>query len=99
MQVSSDHLSAPVLSLTIVGLELIPDADMYLFLGKSMRGGVSYISERYSKASNKYLKCYDPKQNQNLCKLMKIMYFDANNLYGYAMSNYFPADGFKWIDP
>ena len=30
---------------------------------------------------------------------MKIMYLDANNLYGYAMSNYFPTDGFKWIDP
>ena len=27
-----------------------------------MRGEVSYISNRYSKASNKYLKSYDPKQ-------------------------------------
>ena len=43
-------------------LELVSDADMYLFFEKGMRGGVSYISKRYSKANKKYLKSYDPKQ-------------------------------------
>ena len=42
-------------------LELIPDSDMYLFFEKDMRGGVSYISKRNSKAKNKYLKSCDPK--------------------------------------
>ena len=37
--------------MTKVELELISDADMYLFFEKGMRGGVSYISERYSKAN------------------------------------------------
>ena len=45
-----------------VELEFITDRDMCIFFGKGMRGGVSYISNRYSKLSNKYLKLYDPKQ-------------------------------------
>ena len=51
------------------------------------------ISNRYSKANNKYLKSYDPKQES------KHTYLDANNLYGYAMSKFLPTSGFKWIDP
>ena len=58
------------------------------------RGGISYISNRYSKANNKYLKSYDPKQ-----KSKHIIYLDANNLYDYAVSKFLPTSGFKWIDP
>ena len=63
----SHYLSAPTLSrdamlnMTKVELELIADLDMYLFFEEGMRGGVLYISKRYSKANNKYLKSYDPK--------------------------------------
>ena len=35
---------------------------MYIFFEKGARGGISYIFNRYSKATNKYLKSYDPKQ-------------------------------------
>ena len=48
--------------MTKVGLELIPDPDMYLLIEKGTREGFSYISKRYSKAKNKYLTFYDPKQ-------------------------------------
>ena len=58
-----------------------------------MRGGVSYISNRYSKANNNYLKSYDPKQ-----ELKPIIHLDENNLCGYAMSKSLPTSGFKWID-
>ena len=61
--------------MTKVELELIPDADLNIFFEKDTRGGVSYISNRYSKAYNKYLKSYDPKQ-----KSKHIIYLDANNL-------------------
>ena len=50
------------LNMTTLQLELISDAAMYLFFEKSARGSVSYISKRYSKARNKYLESYDPKQ-------------------------------------
>ena len=75
----SHYLSAPALSwdamllMPKVKLELISDPDF--FFEKGMRGGVSYISNRYSKAKNKYLKSYDPKQ-----KSKHIIYLDANNL-------------------
>ena len=64
----SDYLSTPALSwdamfnIAKVELEFIPNSYMFIFLEKGTRGGVSYISNRYSKASNKYLKSCDPKQ-------------------------------------
>ena len=67
-----------MLNMTKVKLELIPDSDMYIFFEKGTRGGVSYISNRYSKANNKYLKFYNPKQEWKY-----IIYLDTNNLYGY----------------
>ena len=53
---------------------------------------MSYISNGYNKANNKYSKSYDPKQESK-----HIIYLDANNLYRYAMSKFLPS-GFKWID-
>ena len=51
-----------MLNMTKNELEVISDADIYSFFEKGMRGGVSYISKRYSQANNKYLKSCDPKQ-------------------------------------
>ena len=73
---SSPGLSSDAtLKMTDIQLELISDIDMNLFIEKGMRGGISYIIQRHSKANNKYMKCYDSgKENKY------IMY------YGYAMS-------------
>ena len=51
----------PMFSMTKVKLELVSNPDMYIFFKKDMRGGLSYISNRYSKTRSKYLKSYDPK--------------------------------------
>ena len=67
---------------------------MYIFFGKGTRGGISFISNRYSKAKNKYLKFYDPKQESK-----HIIYLDGSNLYGYTMSKFFLTGGSKWINP
>ena len=48
---------------------------MYIFFEKGARKGVSCVSNRYSKANNKYLKSYDLKQESK-----HIIYLDANNL-------------------
>ena len=45
--------------MTGIELELIPSIDMYLFIEKGMRGGISYIAKRFSKANNKYIQFYD----------------------------------------
>ena len=79
--------------MTKIELELIRDPDMYIFFEKGTRGGISYISNRYSKANNKYLKSYDAKEESK-----HIIYLDANSLYDYKMSKFLPTSGFKRID-
>ena len=44
-----------------VKLEKLSDINVYLFIEKGLRGGISYIAERYSDSNNKYMKNYDPK--------------------------------------
>ena len=55
-----------MLEMTGVKLEKIFDIEMYLFIEKGLRGGISYIAKRYSEANNKYMKNYGPKNRQNL---------------------------------
>ena len=82
-----------MLKITNIRLDLISDVDMYQFVEKGMRGGVSYIANRYGKANNKYMKDFDENAPEK-----HIMYLDANNLYGWAMSQYLPTGGFKWLN-
>ena len=65
---------------------------MLLMAEEGIRGGMCQAVYRYAKANNKYMKNYDKS-----IKSSYIMYLDANNLYGWAMSQKLPVDGFKWI--
>ena len=81
-----------MLKMTEIKLELMTDIDMFQFIEKGLRGGISYIANRYGEANNKYMKEYNEKKPSKY-----IMYLDANNLYGWSMSQYLPTGGFRWM--
>ena len=78
--------------MTGVKLEKTSDIDQYLFIEKELRGGISYLAKRYAKVNNKYMNDYDPKKPSAF-----ISYPDMNNLYGWAITEYLPHEGFKWL--
>ena len=59
---------------------------------KGIRGGISHAIHRYSKANNKYMKNYDKNKESSYIRCL-----DADNLYGWEMSQKLPVDGFKWV--
>ena len=73
-------------------LQLLVDYDMLMMFERGIRGGITHISKRYAEANNKYMKTYDPQKTSTY-----IQYLDANNLYGWAMSQPLPTHGFKWV--
>ena len=81
-----------MLIMTNIELELMTNVDMFQFIEKGMRGGVSYIANRYGEANNKYMEEYDENAPSKY-----IMYLDANNLYGWTMSQYLPTGNFRWM--
>ena len=92
-------LSAPglawqaCLKKTGVKLELLTDNDMLMMVEKGIRGGMCHAIYRYAKANNKYMKNYDKNTESSYLE-----YLDANNFYGWAMSQKLPVDGFEWIE-
>ena len=66
-----------MIKMTGIELEPISDINMHLFIEKGIRGGISYIAKKFSKANKKHMKCYDSSE-----KSKYIAYLDANNLYG-----------------
>ena len=65
---------------------------MLMFFEKGRRGRMCHISKRYSEANNKYIIDFDPNTQSKF-----IQYLDANNLYGWAMIQRLPTNGFQWI--
>lgn len=96
----ANYYTAPSLSFdamlkfTKVKLELPTDVDMLLFVERGIRGGISQCSKRYCAANNKYMgEAFDSNKESRY-----IMYLDCNNLYGYAMMQHLPTNGFEWIE-
>ena len=81
-----------MLKMIEVKLEKISDIEKYLFIEKGSRGGISYISKRYAKANNKYMRDYDSNKPSAF-----ISYLDMNSLYGWKMSQYLPYSDFEWL--
>ena len=75
---------------TKVELELLTNIHMHLVVEKGTRGRICQAIHRHAKANNKYMKNY----NKDVISSY-LVYLDANNLYGWAMSQNLPVNGFK----
>ena len=82
-----------LLKCTNIELEQITEPDMYLFIEKGLRGGISMVSHRHAQANNPQMQNYNPEQPTSF-----LQYLDSNNLYGWAMSQYLPTGGFQWVN-
>ena len=79
---------------TGVRLELLRDPNMLLMFERGIRGGITQAVHRYASANNKYVgDLYDPDKESSY-----LQYLDANNLYGWAMSQLLPTSKFKWVE-
>ena len=65
---------------------------MLLMTGKGIRRGICHAIHRYAKSNNKYMKNYNKNKESSY-----IQYLDANNFYGWAMSQKLPVNGFEWV--
>ena len=77
---------------TGIRIELITDPTMFLMVEKGIRGGLSVVSHKYAKANNEFLPDYNPEEALSHC-----VYLDANNLYGWAMSQKMPYQNLQWL--
>ena len=93
------YLSGPALSFdamlkeTGARLEMLHDPEMYLFLSDNLRGGVTGTSTRYCCANNEY----NGEGHNSHATHQHIMSWDANSLYGHAMTQPLPTGNFRWM--
>ena len=64
---------------------------MYTIVDKGKRGGMVQASRRHVEANNSYMKEHDPSKETSY-----VEYVDANNLYGWAMSQALPHKEYMW---
>src|SRR5438132_3576059 len=81
------------LKMTKAKIELLTDPDSLLFFESAIRGGVSMITHRHAKANNPEVSGYNSDEAHSY-----IQYYDANNLYGWAMSQPLPTGDFKFME-
>lgn len=76
-----------------IRLELLTDIDIVMFIERGIRGSASQCTNLYAKANNPCMEKYDANEETSY-----IVYFDAINLYGWAMVQSFPYGGFVWVE-
>jgi hypothetical protein len=80
-----------MLKKTGVRLEQITNPDIYQMIERGKRGGQAIITHRHAVANNRYMESWDRSKEESY-----ILYLDANNLYGWAMSRKLPISDFRF---
>ena len=76
---------------TGIKLGLLTDPNMLPMFERGTRGGITQAVRKYASANNKYMgDKFDPNEDTTY-----LQYLDANNLYGWVMSQPLPAGGFR----
>ena len=81
--------SKACLKKTGIRLELLLDPDMLLMFERGIRRGITQSVHGWAAANNPYMDEYDSSKPTRY-----LQYLDANNLYGWAMSQSLPTGGF-----
>ena len=82
------------LKYTGIILKLLTDPDMLLMFERGIRGGITQAVHKYAAANNPHMgDKFDPNKDTTY-----LQYLDANNLYGWAMSQPLPTRGFRLVD-
>lgn len=98
------YLTSPGLafdsSLKVTGqkLDLLTDYNMLMMIQSGIRGGITTSVKRYAEACNSYVSSPEDLIRNNCEEIQRfLLYLDANNLYGWSMSEYLPTGGFQWV--
>ena len=93
------YMSAPQLSWdamlkqTFCKLTLQHDPEIFRMIDSGMRGGICHVATRYARANNKYMGAlYRPSEPDSY-----ICYWDATNLYGWALMQTLPTGELTWL--
>ena len=81
-----------MLKQTRVEFDFVADQETFDFLEKGKRGGVSMAVTRYARSNHPSDPDFDATQ-----PLSSLVYLDANNLYGLAMSRSLPTGALQWL--
>ena len=94
------YLTAPGLSWdaaflsTGAEVELITDPDMFQFFEGGIRGGMVFVNQHHIEANTPRV----PETFNPQGAFCDLLYVDANNLYGQALSMPLPQKGFRWME-
>ena len=87
-----------MLKYTQVEFELLPELPMYTFFEQFIRDGMTQCSHRYACYKRADINCtapYAKRYMKNVGDSYQLMYWDANNLYGVALSEKLPKKKFS----
>ena len=74
-------------------MELLQDSTMYEFFESGVRGGMTFINRHHLKRNSPDDQDYDTSSTH-----VELLYIDANNLYGHALSMSLPQRDFEWVE-